>query len=251
MADLVNASEIVEPNEYQLPEQAFNAGSFDTFIKAFSQKIPSVNCILGKIADYNATNGTLTVYVGGSTTATGPIKMLNNFAPVIGGAVWLLHIGSDYLAIGQQRFDTTSFLDTWTPYFDSWLPWTPTLTGFTEGTGATTHHEYIQIGKTVICRYNLLAGTSPTATGTFQISLPLPSSSNNFRGAQGGVLLYNTATYFIGTAMQNTDTTVTLYGNNTSTSTYTYLSGVTSTVPASGWYVTGSRITFTYVYETS
>jgi len=223
----------------------FPTGMFDSFVDTFQNSVSNFNCVLGKIESFNSTYGTLSVFIGGSTTAISPIKMLNNFEPVVGGAVWLLQIGTDYLAIGQQRFDTESFLD-------AWQIWTPELTNFDEGSDPTKNHKWVQIGKTVICKFNLLAGTGATATGSsdiFTISLPISSSSANFRGAQGGVILYNGATYFTGVAMQDTDTTIRLYAQNTA-STYASISGVTSTVPATSWWASGSRLTFTYVYET-
>jgi len=223
----------------------FETGMFDSFVDTFSNALPNLKCVLGKIASFDSTKGTLSVYVGGSSTAISPIKMLNNFEPVVGKAVWLLKIDTDYLAIGQQRVDASSFLD-------SWQTWTPTLTNFTEGTSPTKYYKWVQIGKTVICKFNLLAGTGASATGStniFAVSLPVTSSSQNYRLAQTGVVLYNGATYFSGVAMQDTDTTIRLYAQNTG-STYASLSGVTSTIPSASWWASGSRLIFTYVYET-
>jgi len=163
----------------------FPTGFFDSFVDTFQSPVSNFNCILGTVKSFNPTYGTLSVYIGGSATATSPIKMLNNFEPVIGGAVWLLQIGTDYLAIGQQRFDTESFLDSWNTW-DSTAPngaiTFDSASGWVLNNG-TVSGSYLQIGKTVFFKGVYTVGSSDTIGSTgLNISLPVQSIDTNWQG---------------------------------------------------------------------
>jgi hypothetical protein len=130
---------------------------------------------------------------------------------------------------------------------DAWLTtWTPTLTNFTAGTSPTTDYKYTQIGKTVICKFNLTAGTSPTMTGAISVSLPVTAKATGYFG-NGYVTQSSTA--YTTQLWNNSTTTVSLFNVNAAAASYANVVATATNVPATSWWVAGSTISFTFIYE--
>lgn len=63
-----------------------------------------------------------------------------------------------------------------------WVSWTPTWTNLTVGNG-TVSAKYAQIGKLVMCRMNIIFGTTTSVAGDIQFSLPVTTAA--YAGAAG------------------------------------------------------------------
>jgi hypothetical protein len=132
----------------------------------------------------------------------------------------------------------------------TWSAWTPTLTGFTQGTGAVTQCYYTQIGKTVICQVYITLGTGPTVTGGFGVSLPIDHVSSNRSLSVGNVLMrdsvaarnYSGAVYLIGSAPGRAQFQV-----YNSSATYQYQQSQTASVPHA--WTSGDYFSFTITYQ--
>lgn len=58
----------------------------------------------------------------------------------------------------------------------SWQSWSPTVTNFTTGNGTVTA-KYVQMGKTVFARLDIVLGNTSAVTGSIQFTLPVTSIS--------------------------------------------------------------------------
>lgn len=199
MDDLVSSTGSNDPDIPNNYDSTFNlnfeTGFFENFINTFTSSNESANIILGWLSSYDPTYGTLGVKIGSqSANVTSPIKMLNNFQPVLNKPVWLLKIGTDYLALGQQRYDANSFLDSWTTW-DSTAPngamaFTSTC-GWTRNNGTMTG-KYLQIGKTVFVAGTYEVGSSDirgtVGNGGMQFTLPIDCADQMWQGTGRGQL---------------------------------------------------------------
>lgn len=61
----------------------------------------------------------------------------------------------------------------------AWDTWVPTTAGITAGTGATTGHAYMQMGKTVHFRFRITFGTTPAFTAPVTFTLPVAPLANS------------------------------------------------------------------------
>lgn len=132
----------------------------------------------------------------------------------------------------------------------AWTAYTPTLTNFTLGTGGTVTCAYAKLGKIVHVRIDLLAGTSPSITGTPTISLPVTAAANYVSGRTplNTFDLLDGSTNYGGHVRMGSTTTVTCYLWNASGS-YTSDQAVSSTIPAASWYTSGDRFLINLTYE--
>lgn len=60
----------------------------------------------------------------------------------------------------------------------AWTAYTPTVTGWTAGTGATIDGAYSQTGKIVHFRCRLVLGTGFAISGALNLSLPVTAATN-------------------------------------------------------------------------
>jgi hypothetical protein len=68
-----------------------------------------------------------------------------------------------------------------------WSAWTPTLTGFTLGSGAVTSYRFKQLGKIVWWQIRIQFGTSPSITTTALVSLPVAARTGGGTNIQDTV----------------------------------------------------------------
>lgn len=109
-----------------------------------------------------------------------------------------------------------------------WQSWTPSATNITVGNG-TLAGSYVEIGQTVVCRFNFLLGTTSAVSGSPNVTPPIP-----FSGEMQGMT-------WIGSINDNGTSTFPLYvivqGSGfglyalAANSTYLYYAALASTVP--------------------
>jgi hypothetical protein len=76
-------------------------------------------------------------------------------------------------------YDGTAWL-----YLGGMIPYTPTLTNFSVGTGSVTAR-WGRIGDLINLRIYILGGTGATATGSLQISLPVAANATGSQVVNG------------------------------------------------------------------
>lgn len=132
----------------------------------------------------------------------------------------------------------------------SWNSYTPTLYGFTQGTGATTQAYYARIGKTVVVQgYITMGTTAPTFTSQMQISLPVDQASSNRSSSVGTAFMRDVsgaASYLGSIYLTSTPGRISFQAVNAS-GTYATLSNVTGTVPFT--WALDDYFSFTVTYQ--
>jgi hypothetical protein len=127
-----------------------------------------------------------------------------------------------------------------------WQDWTPSYSNIIEGNG-TVVAKYIQIGKTVHYRYRLTLGSTSGVGTTATISLPV-TSVDYAVNTPIGECIYTDAngSVYNGAAMLVTTTTLVLRVNTAST-TFTTVTGTSSTIPFT--WTTSDVVSITGTYE--
>jgi hypothetical protein len=79
--------------------------------------------------------------------------------------------------------DLNEYADALNALGAAWTGWTPALTASTTnptlGTSSTASGRYLRVNKFVVCDFQIIFGTSPTAgSGTYYISLPVTAATS-------------------------------------------------------------------------
>lgn len=138
-------------------------------------------------------------------------------------------------------------------YFTPWASWTPTITNLTLGSGSVTA-TYIQIGKTVHCKFRFIYGAgSAVGTGPY-FTLPVTASSSGYSAVAGAapfqgtgwILDSSSSTPLLAIPLSRSTTTciIRLIGV---AGTYANANEITSTVPIT--WATGDEIGVHFSYE--
>jgi len=127
----------------------------------------------------------------------------------------------------------------------AWTAWTPTTANITTTSG-TFDCAYIQIGKTVHCRFKFTLGAS-SAMGTKPI-IELPVTNKSGAAIMVPVLIHDAAaTYYTGFAINDQgESKLGIYMNKADGS-YTEFTNITATVPMT--WTTNDKIYFCCTYE--
>lgn len=118
----------------------------------------------------------------------------------------------------------------------AWQTWTPTLSGRFNNSKWTKACKYIQIGKTVIARFNLISNDATPMGGAGEALFTLPVTATALTGAVnlellGKLNLYDgNVTICVGNVSLASTTTAVIRTEN-SAGTYVNFAGITSTVP--------------------
>lgn len=132
----------------------------------------------------------------------------------------------------------------------AWPSWTPSWTNLTIGNAVVTA-KYIQIGKLVICRLDVVFGTTTSISGDVKFSMPVTRAT--YGGTAGLVQLGVLSIYDVspGTVVQgcvvNITTTEALIRVMTAGGTYVNLAACSSTVPFT--WTTSDEIHAEFFYE--
>lgn len=181
----------------------------------------------------NATSGAFTVTIkkkGGTgvTVTQGKIALL-------------LYDGSDI---------THAITDLATLGAAAWPSWTPTWTNLTIGNAVVTA-KYVQIGKLVMCRLDVVFGTTTSISGDVRFSMPVTRAT--YGGTSGIAQLGVLSAYDVSvtTAVQgcviNISTTEAMIRIQTAGGTYVNLVALSSTVPFT--WATSDEIHTEFFYE--
>lgn len=134
-----------------------------------------------------------------------------------------------------------------------WQSWTPTLSGRFNDAKWTKECEYVQIGKTVIFRFNVIASTTtPMDGGTSNAIFTLPVTAAAIPGTDtispAGNAIMNDAngSVFLGSVLLGSTTTGIIYSNNVSGSN-TIIAALSSAAPFT--WTTSDEISVLGVYE--
>lgn len=133
----------------------------------------------------------------------------------------------------------------------SWATYVPTYTNFSLGNGTVNYALWNQTGKTVRVRVGVTLGSTSTVTGAVSVSLPVTSSSSyavNAKSPLGTAMMIDSSSgtgYFTGYVMWSTTTTILLVPN-TASSTYTFQTTMSSTIPMTWATDDGFYIDFTF-----
>lgn len=131
-----------------------------------------------------------------------------------------------------------------------WQSWTPTLSGRFDDADWTKDCKFIQIGKTVVCRFRLAAtAAAPMGGGTTDAIFTLPVTSVAVTTADviqlGGASLFDSGTaVFPGYFVQNSTTVAKVKYLVQATAAY---GAITSTAPFT--WTTNDEIVGTFIYE--
>jgi hypothetical protein len=147
---------------------------------------------------------------------------------------------------GIQGLQGTNATDT------TWSAWTPTLTNFTQGTGAVSQFFYTQIGKTIIAQGYCTLGTGTTSPvgGQISFTLPVNHASSNRSSVVGQLLMRDSSpgTSYIGN--------ITLTGSAPAQANFqllnasgTYLTAGTQTSSAPFTWADSDYFSFVIVYQ--
>lgn len=128
--------------------------------------------------------------------------------------------------------------------YDAWKTWTPTLGGWTAGSGTTIAGRWAQIGKTVFFNIVFTYG-APTVSGTPTFSLPVAPRANTAFSGEGKITIGSTV---YPAHIATSGSTIAAYTWNVG-STYPTRAGLTATVP--GTWVAASTMIMTGFYETA
>jgi len=60
----------------------------------------------------------------------------------------------------------------------AWTSWTPTATNYTVGNGTVTAR-YVQLGKSVLFRFNFVLGSTSAISGDLNFTLPVTATTNH------------------------------------------------------------------------
>ena len=130
-----------------------------------------------------------------------------------------------------------------------WQTWSPTYDGITVGNGSVTAR-YMQIGKTVWCRFSLIMGSTSTVSTTGTITMPITMADvsyiNNesvfgpcsFRDSSGG--------RYMGDIRRSNNTTFRPFSYQHDV-TFLAVGTIGTTVPFT--WATGDILTFQATYE--
>lgn len=113
----------------------------------------------------------------------------------------------------------------------AWGTWTPTLSGFTLGTGSNTVARYNRVGKTIDFFLQVTLGTGGAVTGSITFTLPVTTAYTTWK--TGDVTAFDSSAV----------TTQDLIGLCTSTTVMTVRAYNTS---ATAYIATGATIPFTW-----
>jgi len=131
----------------------------------------------------------------------------------------------------------------------AWTTWSPSYTNITVGNG-TVVARYVQIGKTVIARFEFILGSTSTVGSNPTVSTPVTGSSSGYSASNNSlgdfVILDSGNTRFFGTVTFGTTTTFGFLIHNTS-GTYAFQDFISSTVPMT--WTTGDVFGFQAIYE--
>lgn len=89
-----------------------------------------------------------------------------------------------FLREGREFYETDTgdsyryISSAWRLWHRPWTDYTPTLTGFGAGTGATIVAKYSVLYGEVRFKVDIILGSSPTASGAFYVSLPLTADTS-------------------------------------------------------------------------
>jgi hypothetical protein len=117
------------------------------------------------------------------------------------------------------------------------VPYTPTLSGITIGNGSLIA-KYSKIGTTIIDEISITFGSTTAVTGGITISGLQPCIYTQFSPTGSAIL--NTGNLFVGTVLQESETSISVYAQSASGS-YTSLASTSASIPSS-WNVS-SKIT--------
>lgn len=123
--------------------------------------------------------------------------------------------------------------------------YTPTFTNVTVGNGTLTA-AYIQMGKVVFVRMQLVFGTTSSVSGGCIFTLPVTSVASYRTDSQLGNATFNGAAFCPCTVLWNTSTTVQIYGLKTDA---TYATNIATTAAIPTALSAGSAITAEFFYE--
>lgn len=127
----------------------------------------------------------------------------------------------------------------------AWTAWTPTITNITTTSG-TFNCAYIQIGKTVHCRFSFTLGAS-SAMGTLPI-IELPVTNKSGASIMVPVLIHDAGnTYYTGFAINDQGVSKLAIYMNKADGSYTEFTNITATVPMT--WTTNDKLYFSCTYE--
>lgn len=132
----------------------------------------------------------------------------------------------------------------------AWPSWTPTWTNLTIGNAVVTA-KYVQIGKLVLCRLDVVFGTTTSVSGDVRFSMPVTRAT--YGGTSGIAQLGVLSAYDVSvtTAVQgcviNISTTEAMIRIQTAGGTYVNLVALSSTVPFT--WTTSDEIHTEFFYE--
>lgn len=110
---------------------------------------------------------------------------------------------------------TTEGIDWLVDYEGRWVSYTPTIGGFSLGTGSTTEGKYTRRGKTATFKVLTKMGTSPTAAGAWTTTLPVTAAEAGERYSLTAYALDAGANYYDALALYDASTQVAVYGTGT------------------------------------
>ena len=110
---------------------------------------------------------------------------------------------------------TTEGTDWLVDYEGRWVSYTPTIGGFSLGTGSTTDGKYTRRGKTATFKVLTKMGTSPTAAGSWTTTLPVTAAEAGERYSLTAFLVDAGSNYYGAVPLYSGTTSVTVYGIGT------------------------------------
>jgi hypothetical protein len=160
--------------------------------------------------------------------------------------------GTQWLDIAQSTTDLSNYYtksqsDAITPT-GAWTSWSPTLSGGWANGNGTWEAFYTQIGKTVHVDAAFTLGSTTTKGVTLTMSLPVTAKrpGTHVRRTIGNAIAFLGSGFHMLTMLNNTTTSVTLYGINTATS-YAQAASITTVIP--GTWGTGDSFHVSFTYE--
>jgi len=200
------------------------------------------------ITSLNDTNGNEIFKVSPTSSAVNELTLTN---AATGTAPAVSATGSDTnipLKLSGKGTGAVQMFVNGVDQLGAWQSWTPTWTNFTLGNGTLTA-KYAQIGKTIFYRFYVTLGSTSSVSGGIIFTLPTTSSASYIAQVPIGSGLSGLSTgsgYMTMTVSWASSTTATI-GPLSTNSTYSTLSGTSSTIPFT--WTSGSFLTAEGTYE--
>lgn len=142
---------------------------------------------------------TATITLGGDTTSPIPgVACMGTYHPVVGDTVWVAVNGTDLLILGSLTGELT--------------PYTPTLGGFTQGSGAVAGRWCYTDGLVFFEAQWTYGAGSAAATAAPTLTLPVNADTSfTYPGDVRGVFLDNGTNVYGATALITSATVVSCY----------------------------------------